>query len=68
MINPWKMLKLMWYMYQVPGGHQGGAVELVADAFIRAAVFTEEERNDVVDEINRSRAIAHCRVLGRRSR
>jgi hypothetical protein len=35
-MNPWKFLKLMWYMRDVPGGQERGNPTYVADAFIRA--------------------------------
>jgi hypothetical protein len=68
MFNPIKGIRLIWHMRRVVGGYENGKAGEVVDAYIKAGIFSQNERDECIQLLNRDRAADHCRELARRLR
>jgi len=66
MTNPIKLLRLMWHMRKVPGGYIEGSAEQVTDAFIKAGIFKENEREDAIETLKIQRVADAAQALADR--
>lgn len=55
MVNPIKLVRVWWHLRSVPGGYAAGDVELVVEAFIKAGIMSEAEREDAVQVLLQQR-------------
>lgn len=48
-MNPVKLVRLWYHLRKVRGGYREGAPKLVIDAYIKAGIFKEKDREQVMD-------------------
>lgn len=59
----WRTLLVGWHLRKVPGGLMQGDADSVATAFIRAGVFTEDEREECIRQLHNYRVSCAAKDL-----